>query len=331
MITREEYVTRFADMLMMRKLGPAGLDSELESGAPLSTKIMCSVGWPDKGGAIKKERGRVLAQCWSPRLNREGRVEIFINPTLEDPVDIGASLLHELLHGSVGQAEGHGPKFEEACRRVGLSGPPEATKPSEGLIAELKAMAEELGPNPHVAMEYEYKPNAMTLVKLECGNAECPRKGYSVRVTQAALAEDGAPYCAVCDTKLVPIPDTEHDGIEEISPSYELTPEGEPRPGGGAPPPQPDYNEEWIEIEIEGGDDDVPAPAPGGNDVLTFAERVALMKLVAAGGLITGSDFRLREKVSTNIIGRLFKRGYISKYSTNPVRWEITQKGRDAA
>lgn len=106
-----------------------------------------SVGFP-KGHA---GRQRAIGQCWSGQLSEDKKPHIFICPTLSDPVEVLATLIHEIIHTVVPEA-GHRMGFSEIAAKCGLVKPWTATTASPALAVSLTKVSEALGPYPHAAL-----------------------------------------------------------------------------------------------------------------------------------------------------------------------------------
>lgn len=166
-ITREEWLER-AVRKMAAWLKEAGLQ-------PAPKPILVSVGVP-----VQKKRGQhTIGQCWYHSATTEhhpdGVLSIFLCPTMGNPKDVLATLLHEMIHASLGYEAGHKKPFKEAMAKVGLAGKATAThcEPGSPLDARLDALCEELGPYPHTAL---------MVVKREKGEGdgeEKERKGWT--------------------------------------------------------------------------------------------------------------------------------------------------------
>ena len=95
-----------------------------------------------------------------------------------------------MVHATVGTDKGHKGPFKKLATRLGLIGKMTATVASPELKTRLDAMAAELGPYPHAAMNTNaIKKQTTRMVKVEC--AGC---GYIVRTTEKWI-EVGLPTC----------------------------------------------------------------------------------------------------------------------------------------
>lgn len=153
--------------------------------------VRVSCGWPVRGGAAC--RRTVIGQCFPPSFCSDGTPQIFISPRLADSVDVLGTLLHELLHASVGCQHGHKKPFSQAARTVGLAGPPTATVVGESLRPLLLSYVERVGLYPHAAITVRSKEKVGSRLRLyQCG-CNPPVK---VRVASDTFAA----VCLNCDT-----------------------------------------------------------------------------------------------------------------------------------
>src|SRR5690348_15284967 len=158
--------------------------------------VRVSCGWPVRGGASR--RRPVIGQCSPPSLCSDGTPQIFISPRLSESVEVLGTLLHELLHASVGCQHGHKKPFSQAARKVGLAGPPTATVVGESLRPLLVSYVEQVGPYPHAAITVKPKEKVGSRLRLyQCGCTP-PVK---VRVASDSFAA----VCLHCDKEFVQI------------------------------------------------------------------------------------------------------------------------------
>lgn len=77
-----------------------------------------------------------------------GVPRIFISPRLDDPVVVLATLVHELIHASVGCGHTHNEVFEIPAREIGLKGELHATVAGPNLRVRLREISNMLGTYP---------------------------------------------------------------------------------------------------------------------------------------------------------------------------------------
>lgn len=162
-----------------------------EIGRPLPAKLRVTCGWPSQGGTGRKRRR--IGECWKPEVSADGTTEVFIAPTLAEPLEVFPVLLHECIHAS--GIWDHRGKFIGTMKRLGLAGKPTATVAGEDFATRYGPTLEALGAYPHARMTPAEKAASekQTTRMLKC---ECGRCGYVVRTTRK-WAKVGMPSC-VC-------------------------------------------------------------------------------------------------------------------------------------
>ncbi len=98
--------------------------------------------------------GKAIGVCFDPTCAEDGATHIFVDPKKADPVEILATVVHELVHASVGLECKHKGLFVKVIRELGLEGKPTQTYAAEGteLHATLTGMAVTLGEYPHAPL-----------------------------------------------------------------------------------------------------------------------------------------------------------------------------------
>lgn len=171
----------------------------------LAENIRLSVGFPSKSALSRKLRR--IGECWSSKSASDGYFHIFISPLLGDAVDVLATLVHELVHVSVGTEAGHKAPFIKAMKQLGLEGKPTATVAGEQLRTRLNGLLTDLGPYPHGALQasdLDAKKQSTRLLKAQCPTGDSSAgKLYTVRITKVHLETFGAPICPGCLKRMV--------------------------------------------------------------------------------------------------------------------------------
>jgi len=165
-------------------------------GFPLPAEIRTSVGFPfgGRGGKLK-----TIGQCWDAQFIDDKVTQIYISPTLGDPVEILAVLVHELVHAAVGCACGHRGAFRKAALAAGLEGKMTATTAGDALKARLQKLAADLGTLPHCKLDPSgRKKQGTRMLKAECEPCE-----YAVRLTRKMIDNHGCPICPSCGEQMV--------------------------------------------------------------------------------------------------------------------------------
>lgn len=185
-LTREQWLTAAVDALTPR----------FEALSLAVPTVRVSVGWP--GGPGKKNA--VIGQCWSTKASADGVAQLFISPVLDDPVQVLATLLHELAHAVDDNEHGHRGPFIRTVRGLGLVGKPTATVAGEELAEELAELVKVLGEYPHSRLTLlEGGPKKQTTRMLKVA---CPVTGYTVRMTRKWIDEVGLPVCPCCQVEM---------------------------------------------------------------------------------------------------------------------------------
>jgi hypothetical protein len=167
-----------------------------EVGYTVPRKVKTSCGWTSKGAKQSAKNTRV-GECWSEECSTGGNHEIFISPAINDTIEVSATLVHELIHATIGVKNKHNKVFSTAARRLGLTGKMTATIPSPELSERLNALSAVIGPYPHdilAPMTTGKKTQGTRLIKITC-----PQCGYTARTT-ASWIEQGLPTCPCGET-----------------------------------------------------------------------------------------------------------------------------------
>jgi hypothetical protein len=158
-------------------------------GYSLPEKIRASCSWPSKSGLANKKRR--IGEAWSAKNSADQSCEVFISPVLKDPLEVSATLVHELVHCAVGVEERHKGRFTRLAKAVGLEGKMTSTRPGEALVARLREITDGIGPYPHAELTHSnaMKKQGCRLLKVVC---ECD---CVVRMTRKWLDEVGPATC----------------------------------------------------------------------------------------------------------------------------------------
>jgi hypothetical protein len=186
-MTRELWLNRAAKRLMDVLVSKAHHDK-----VPDIKQYAVSCGFPRGGGG---GGGTPIGQAWSAESSTAERKEMFISPLLDDPIEVLATLLHELVHVTIGNKEKHGKKFKELAReQLGLAGKLTATfcDPQSDLHVSLTAVSKKLGPYPHAKMVIIKKtPHRASWVRYV---SESPDMGkYKITVSPLQVDNHGVP------------------------------------------------------------------------------------------------------------------------------------------
>jgi len=190
------------------------------AGFPLPEKVHLSVGFPSRGALSRSKR--VIGQCWSHEVSADDVHHIFISPLLSDPVEVLATLVHELIHATVGTKHKHKGKFITAMKALGLAGKPTATVAGPELQKQLEDVLETIGAYPHAALDpkelAKEKKQSTRMLKATCARTPEPcsvnKKPYTVRLTRMHIDAFGAPVCPNCKVQMS-VPGVAPEGEEE--------------------------------------------------------------------------------------------------------------------
>ena len=151
---------------------------------PEGIKYSCS--FSTKGAFKRKGQKRFVAgQCMS-NTDKEGKhrnFEIVIVPNESNSIEVLDTLIHELVHATVGLNEGHETVFANCAYAVGLTGKPTSTYATEELKATLAQWVAEAGEYPHESLQVNMRKQSTRLYKCEC--RQC---GYKMRITRSWIA-----------------------------------------------------------------------------------------------------------------------------------------------
>lgn len=157
-------------------------------------RVRVACGWPHARGTSAKNR--CLGEYWTGEAAADGVPQIFISPYLtivDDAQGVLATLVHEIVHATVGVKANHGKKFRDCALKVGLEGKMTATNAGTNLLGILKGFSNQLGEYPHAKLDLTKSPVKKQSTRMH--KAECSECGYTVRLSQKWLDEVGSPHC----------------------------------------------------------------------------------------------------------------------------------------
>ncbi len=122
------------------------------NGYELPEKLQASCGFPH--GSSK-----AIGQCFSPEASADKTTHMFICPTQSNSAEVLDTLLHEMIHASVGTKAGHRGPFRKLALEFGMVGPMKSAHAEVGsqLHKDLVLIVEKLGDYPHAAMQKKRK------------------------------------------------------------------------------------------------------------------------------------------------------------------------------
>ena len=178
-INREDWLLRATDLMKKQWFHKA---------PRVLPRVAVSCGFP-------RGSSKAIGQCWDPIVSKNGTTHVFICPSLDDPITVLGTLLHELIHACVGIAEKHGGQFAKMAREVGLEGKLTATyvKPETKLWNQLQGISSTLGDYPHKAMVKTGKKKVMRKrsKRIKLMSQEDP--SYVVFIDEIVLENSGLP------------------------------------------------------------------------------------------------------------------------------------------
>lgn len=179
-MTREEWLQKAITLCAAHKFKPAGYKVP---------NLRVSVGLPYGRGSKK-----AIGQHWHPKASEDKVGSIFISPTINDTVQVLGTLVHEIVHGAVGNEAKHGPLFRKCAIAVGLEGKMTHTTAGADLVKYFKKIImKKIGKYPHSKMNIETgrpdKKQTTRMIKMEC---EC---GYKCRASLTSIMENGPVIC----------------------------------------------------------------------------------------------------------------------------------------
>lgn len=161
--------------------------------------VMVSCGFASTG-----TRSHHIGQCWSRNSSTNDKNQIFISPTLFEPVEVLDTLVHELVHAVDDCKHMHGKEFKKIALSLGMKGPMRSAAAGEELKLRLKAMANQLGPYPHGGLKVTHRK----VSSRARARAQCPECGYQVPMYRKFL-NYGPPLCPKHKVEMTPIGDWE--------------------------------------------------------------------------------------------------------------------------
>lgn len=181
--TREDYLNAFID---------AARPHFDAANAPLPSNVRVAVGFTSKG-----RKGSVIGECWSSEASADGYFEIFIKPTLADPVRVCDVLTHELVHVAVGLKAGHNAHFKRVATSLGLGGKMTATSAEAAWYAWALPVIARLGEMPYGALDGAGVSSGRPKQKAALLKVECPACGWLARVTMKHIQPYPSLNCPV--------------------------------------------------------------------------------------------------------------------------------------
>lgn len=185
-MTREQWLNAAAKEILA-EYGDIFANHFGDTGLEHLEHLHVSTGFPSRGGLTK-----VIGECWKAKASADETTHhIFINPRLDDAVEVLATLAHEMIHAADDGESGHKGAFTRCARDIGLAGKPTATFASEEFAEFARRVAAKVGRYEHHALVplSQKKKQGTRMLKLEA-----PCCGYVARTTRRWL-DVGVPSC----------------------------------------------------------------------------------------------------------------------------------------
>lgn len=157
----------------------------LSKGHVVPQSILVSCGFASTG-----KRSHHIGECWSTSASEVEINQIYISPTLGDPVAVLDTLVHELVHAVDDCKNKHGKPFRKIALSVGLQGSMRSASAGPTLKGQLAELAQKLGPYPHSMLKVQHRK----VVRQPRPRARCGSCGFEVPMLRKFL-EYGPPIC----------------------------------------------------------------------------------------------------------------------------------------
>lgn len=152
-------------------------------GYEIPERLRVSCGLPSSRAFGAKKRA--IGEAWTSKASRDKHFEIFVSPTIDKAPVVLSTLVHELVHVTVGLECGHKGRFAICARAVGLTGPMRQTSADTMLRDRLNDLSQKLGKYPHGSLDKMTnlkKKQGTRLIKVFCIGCT-----YTIRVTMSWL------------------------------------------------------------------------------------------------------------------------------------------------
>lgn len=188
-VDREAWLTGASEILLADLIGPAATVAKADPAPPFRV----SVGWSrgQRGGR------KVLGSCHPRRMSADGVNEVFIAPSVADPVLALSVLVHELVHAADDCRDHHQGRFRSMARMVGLVAPMRSTTAGPTLEKYLRELAPALGAYPHQALDDATRTRQPTrMLACECSGCHWKCRTTAIHVTAAMTRREA--WCPSC-------------------------------------------------------------------------------------------------------------------------------------
>ena len=152
------------------------------------------------GFASTGKKSHHIGQCWSKRSSANEVNQIFISPTLDEPVEVLDTLLHELVHAVDDCQHKHGKEFKKIALSLGMQGPMRSAGAGPEMKEKLLQLAAKLDSYPHGKLKVAHHK----VISRSRPSAKCPQCGYQVPMYRKFLAF-GPPICPKDKVEMSPV------------------------------------------------------------------------------------------------------------------------------
>ena len=143
----------------------------LSKGHQIPEQVLVSCGFASTGNKIH------IGQCWSRQSSTNECNQVFISPTVDDPVTVLDILVHELVHAVDDCQHNHGKEFKKIALSLGMKGPMRSA---------------------------EAGPELKKTVRKARARARCPECSYEVPMYKRFLSY-GPPLCPAHKVEMTPL------------------------------------------------------------------------------------------------------------------------------
>ena len=141
---------------------------------------------------------KVLGQYLPAKMCEDGVPQIYLSPLKSDALTVLAVLAHECIH-AVYPSAGHRGEFATVAREIGLVGRLTESQCGPSLRATLEAIAADLGPYPHGAVDPgQRKPQSTRMRKVWCPRCRAPFRTAQTNIDAGLL-----PACVEHEVRFV--------------------------------------------------------------------------------------------------------------------------------
>lgn len=184
-MNREQYLNEAARIVSERLFKPNGYS--------VPKNIRYSTSFPSNRAIGAKNK--TIGQCWADSASDDNHFEIFISPLISDKQQVLGTLIHEIVHATVGLEHGHKGAFKQCALAVGLEGKMTATNLSDETFKQIDSL---IGEYPHAKLNASSIKKQSTRMK----KAICSCGYGPIRLSRKIL-EIGLPICPVCEQTMI--------------------------------------------------------------------------------------------------------------------------------